>query len=929
MRPRAAVRTPLILKDTPAWRLRPTPCVALKYLGQGFWRDGDEEAMALSTAQMARLNRLLDEALDLDKDARGRWLEALTEENRDLAEALRSALLPDEEASGVSLPKLPESLRSACEPHLESGARIGPYELVRPVGRGGMAQVWHAKRADGAYVREVALKLPAASHLRGDVAKRFTRERDILAGLEHPGIARFYDAGVTPEGLPYFAMEFVRGKTLSAWCDEARLAIPERLSLLLQVLEAVQYAHERGVLHRDIKPSNVLVTESGQVRLVDFGVARLFQRPDSPLTAEYGGALTPEFASPEQLTDGELGPPSDVYSLGVLLYQLLCGKVPHRPQGDPRAETPAAQPPSIELTVEACTARASTPRALSRKLRGDLDAIVLKALEHDPHDRYPSAQALADDVQRYLAERPVEARPGYPGYRLGKFLKRHRTGVAVSAVAALIVASMTVYEFSRWASPSRSPSASTGIPQAAPSTPLAVSDKSIAVLPFADMSEKHDQEYFSDGLSEELIDRLSHSPELRVVSRTSSFYFKGRQATAPEIASTLHVSYLLEGSVRKAGDALRIAVQLVRASDGSDLWSQTYERSLGDIFKTQEEIAQTTAQALKVALAPGGGTRRQQTSIAAYNLLLQGNFFADRYSRADSYRALQFYQRAIATDSNYALAWAKLSDVYFRQALYGWGSILPVSAKAKETAERAIALGPDLALPHLVLGSLYMAVYWDWEQARSQFQRANELDPSDMRVATNLAFLNGGLYRLDEVIEVEKARASRDPLDAAALNRLAVDLFYARRYPEAVAADQQLTLLNPSYAGAHAFQAVALVFLGHPEEALAVAKLETDEPLRLWALSMVYEASRHRTESDRTLRELETKYGDTWPFAIAEVRANRRQVDDALRWLDRAYLRHDTAMQLVKLDPLLQSLRQDPRYNALLVKMKLDGPVPR
>ncbi len=883
--------------------------------------------MALSTAQMARMSRLLDEALDLDEAGRRRWVESLEEHHQDLQGALRSALLPDEEPVAPTLPKIPPVPSGASEPALQPGARIGPYELVRHLGRGGMAQVWLARRADGAYEREVALKLPAAAHLRGDVHQRFARERDILAALEHPGIARFYDAGVDSGRMPYFAMEFVAGKTLTAWCDEARLGIRPRLELFLQVLEAVQYAHDRGVLHRDLKPSNVLVTESGQVRLLDFGVARMFGRTDSFLTVEYGRALTPEFASPEQLAATDLGPASDVYSLGVLLCELLCGQLPYRLEGGHiPAEIPALSRPSLLPTPQTASVRASSPRKLARRLRGDLDAITLKALAYNVDNRYLTAQALGDDIRRYLSGRPVAARPGHPTYRAGKFLLRHRAAVALSAATVMLLVASIEFGYPRRAMiPTVERVAPTAHPQPGGTRPPAPLDKSIAVLPFADMSEKHDQEYFSDGLAEELIDRLSHSPDLRVVSRTSSFYFKGKQATIPEIASTLHVSYVLAGSVRKAGNALRIAVQLIRASDGLDLWSRTYDRTLGGIFKTQEEIAQTTAQALKVALGPGGGTRGQQISTAAYTLLLQGNFFSDRATQADSYRAIEFYRHAIALQPDYAMAWAKLADVYFRQALYGWRNTLQAATQAKTAAQHALALNPDLALPHWVLGALATWMYWDWQEAEAQLERAHELDPDDMRVTNYLAWIREGMYgHLDEAIEIARTRSQRDPLYTSAFNLLTYELFLAHRYRESVAAGRQLLLINPAQAAIHATQACALVYLGRPREALAEAQAETDIHSRMGALPIVYWALGRKAESTASLREFQTKYADTSPYDIAQVHAYRGEIDEAFRWLDRAYQQHAAGLATVKVDPLLDNVRGDPRYRALLVKIKLD-----
>jgi len=392
----------------------------------------------IAVERLRRLNELVKEALALPAGEREGWLASRPAEDAGFLDALRDMLQRASTGTDdfMHRPVDRSVIESALPAADEAQGLVGPYRLVRELGEGGMATVWLAERADGAMQRQVALKLPRLGWARG-LAERMARERDILAGLEHPHIARLYDAGVTEEGRPWLAMEFVDGQPIDRYCAARSAGVDERLALFLQVCEAVSHAHARLVVHRDLKPSNILVTNAGSVRLLDFGVAKLLEgegRADTGLTQFHGRAFTPDYASPEQVRGEALGTASDVYSLGVVLYELLAGQRPYRL----KRETASA----LEEAVLDAEAPPASSRALDRRqakaLRGDLDTILDKALRKRPASRYASVEAFAEDIRRHLAGEPVLAQPPSFRYRAGKFLTRHRWPVA--AIGAIVLA---------------------------------------------------------------------------------------------------------------------------------------------------------------------------------------------------------------------------------------------------------------------------------------------------------------------------------------------------------------------------------------------------------------------------------------------------------------------------------------------------------
>lgn len=397
--------------------------------------------MTLAVADLQRLSSLLDEALDLSVPERARWLAALPDEARPLAGTLQELLARHAQADTGRFASMPlRLLAEASDRGSEAaeGAQVGPYRLIRELGIGGMGAVWLAERADGLLDRKVALKLPHAGWTRG-LAQRFARERAILSALEHPHIARLYDAGEDALGRPYMALEFVEGEPIDAYCRVHALEVTARLGLLLQVADAVAFAHGRLVLHRDLKPSNILVTGTGQVRLLDFGIAKLIEgdhASETELTSAGGRALNVGYASPEQIRGEPLSTASDVYSLGVVAYEVLAGVHPYP------IDRGAAVPPEQQVLaaqLRPASAAAADP-ALRRALRGDLDAILAHALDKDPAARYPTVDAFAHDLRSHLQGLPVRARGEALAYRLSRLLARHWQPAAAALVIAVLFA---------------------------------------------------------------------------------------------------------------------------------------------------------------------------------------------------------------------------------------------------------------------------------------------------------------------------------------------------------------------------------------------------------------------------------------------------------------------------------------------------------
>jgi TolB-like protein/class 3 adenylate cyclase len=457
----------------------------------------------------------------------------------------------------------------------------------------------------------------------------------------------------------------------------------------------------------------------------------------------------------------------------------------------------------------------------------------------------------------------------------------------------------------------------------------AAQEKSIAVLPFLDMSEKKDQEYFSDGLSEELIDHLVQSANLKVIARTSSFQFKGRNEDARSIARKLGVTNVLEGSVRKDGQQLRITAQLIRGSDGVQLWSQTYDRNLVDIFKVQDEIAGEVSRALRVALLYGRQAGSREPDVRAYNLVLEGNYFKARKTLRDVEKAAQLYQQAIDINPDYALAWARLASAYMVEENLNGTPSENQNRRVLDALDRAMKLEPNLIWAYYTRGGFEMNVTWNWAAAQADAERMREIDPRFHLLPIafgDIAFLFG---EVDRAIELYQESLTRNPLGPNTLQALSDALCVADRLQQCLQARLRLQQLAPGFDGINSAIGIARLYLGQFTAALAAIQREPRQDYRLRSLAIAYLALGRRTESDAALNSLTEKFAARDPYGIAEVHAYRGEIDDAFRWLDLAYRSHDIGMLGLKTDPLLRNLHGDPRFPALVSRMRLTGQLPK
>jgi TolB-like protein/Tfp pilus assembly protein PilF len=450
-----------------------------------------------------------------------------------------------------------------------------------------------------------------------------------------------------------------------------------------------------------------------------------------------------------------------------------------------------------------------------------------------------------------------------------------------------------------------------------------ISDKSIAVLPFTDMSEKKDQEYFADGMAEEIIDLLVKIPGLKVISRTSSFQFKGKTEDLRSIATQLGVAYVLEGSVRKSGDHLRVTAQLINAQDGTHLWSQTYDRDLSDVLKMQDEIAASLVRALQIEVGAGIFSRPALRNTEAYTWYLQGRHAFDRNDQQGFEQALSDFQRALDIDPTFARAAAGVATMYFVLGAFGFMPPAGAFEKTRDAAEDALNLDPKLAVAHAILAEVYRAYDWDWPAADRELKLARELAPNDPHVLFVAAVQSQNLGRWDDALKFVNAALAQDPLAPSSYMTLSFIQLDRGRLEEAEAAIRRTLEISPTYVPAHYILGMVLLARNQPEAALAEILKEKDEAARLTGSAMAYFALGRKPDSDAALAQMVKSRADRHAFQIAQIFAYRGQSDEAFKWLDSAYEQKDPNLEALENRGILKDIKNDPRYKAFLKKMNL------
>ena len=800
------------------------------------------------------------------------------------------------------------------------GQTISHYRILARIGGGGMGVVYEAE--DLTLGRHVALKfLPIELANDAQSLTRFQREAKASSSLNHPNICTIYEIDEA-DGRAFIAMELLEGQTLRRRINSKPLRIGVVLDLATQIADALDAAHSKGIVHRDIKPANILVTNRDLAKILDFGLAKIAFKPDSVATSNAptqdveeiltspGSTLgTVAYMSPEQVRGEKLDARSDLFSFGTVLYEMCTGTLPFR------GDTPGMIFKAILDGTPPSAMR------LNPDLPPDLERIIGKALEKDRSLRSQSAADIRTDLQRL--KRDTESGRGgiaSSGTATKQAWYAGRRAWWTAGLLAIIAAGVLI-AFSVNGMRSRSPAA-VHAPQL----------RSLAVLPLENLSGDPSQQYFADGMTDELITDLAQISGLRVISRTSAMQYKETKKPLPQVGKELNVDGVVEGTVERVGDRVRIRAQLIEAATDKHVWAKSYERSLSDILAMQDEVARAVAAEIQVALTPQEQARMTIARVVnpeAHDLLIRGLFYENQ---GDLAKAIESVTKATALAPDYAAAHATLAQFYILLGNYSRMTPGQAYLKAKAEVQRALELDESLAEAHEALAELLHYYDWDFASAKREYVRALELSPGDAQLLAKYAFLLCRTGKYEEAISEAKRAQDLDPLSLPIRTRLGIVLHYSRRFDEALDQYRKIIELEQTADSEARYQIVRLYITKRMfPEAFAELNRKPESPgdhvnsisLRV----MAYGFSGNRKEALKLLEGLKDKRRRDYlrPYILAEDYAALGEKDLALEWLQKAYEERDDWVAWIKVDPIIDGLRSDPRFAALLERVGLSN----
>jgi len=796
---------------------------------------------------------------------------------------------------------------------------ISHFRITEKLGAGGMGVVY--KAVDTRLDRPVALKfLPDNMAQDSQALERFRREARAASALNHPGICTIYDIGAQ-EGRTFIAMEFIDGETLRAHIHGKALPLEETLKLGIQIAEALDAAHAEGIIHRDIKPANILVTKRGQVKVLDFGLAKLVPKGiarahgdggsnsgdesnnEAPDSTSIVGIIsgTPSYMSPEQVRGDNLDPRTDIFSLGLLLYEMATGRQ-------------AFSGSTGGAIIEAVLTRSPVPaRSINPDIPPELEEIINKALHKDREQRYQDAADLRADLQRLergtdsswrVTQENTESASISNTSRL-QSTGEHRAGNSTSQTATLRAVRVSK-----------------------------IID-SLAVLPFENASRDPEHEYLSDGIAGSLINTLAIIPKLRVMAQSTVFRYKGRALDPQAIGRELNVRAVLTGRIMQSGGSLRIGAELVDVATGSQLWGAQYDRKPGDILAIQDEISNEISEKLRLKLTRAEKkrlTKRQTDDPEAYRLYLKGRHHWNQWTEDGFYKAIEYFQQAVEKDPAYALAYTGVADSY---VLLGWNSYLPPKAafpKAKIAALRALQLDPHLGEAHTPLSAVYWLHDWQWQEAEMEFKRSMALSPAHPTASHWYAEFLMTMGRHEEAIARIKSSQELDPLSLIISVAHGWSFYHARRYDDAIEQLRRTVELDPHYPMTYWILGLLLRKMGNYELAIAEGekgvKLSGGSYLMRAALAQTLATAGRRNEAIQILDDLTKLAAQKYvaPYFFAGIHIGLGDSDRAIECLEKSYEEHSHWLLYLHLDPGMDALRSNPRFQDLLQLVGLPLP---